>query len=55
MRITMQTKVADLLSKKKETRDNDFYVMYWIWKEEFDKSNFTQELNLDFDKTNVVY
>ena len=54
MRITMQTKVANLLAKKKETRDNDFYVMYWIWKEEFDKSNFTQELNLDFDKTNVV-
>lgn len=54
MRITMQNKVSDLLTKKKETRDNDFYVMYWIWKEEFEKSDITKDLNLEFDKTNVV-
>ena len=50
----MQNKVSDLLTKKKETRDNDFYVMYWIWKEEFEKSDITKDLNLEFDKTNVV-
>ena len=50
----MQNKVSDLLTKKKETRDNDFYVMYRIWKEEFEKSYITKDLNLEFDKTNVV-
>lgn len=54
MRITMQHKVSDLLFKKRETRDNDFYVLYWIWKDEFEKAEVTQGLNLDFDKTNIV-
>lgn len=54
MRITIQDKVKDILSKKIETRDNDFYVLYWIWKDEFDKLECTKEHKLDFDQTSIV-
>ena len=54
MRITIQHKVTEILSKKKETRDNDFYVLYWIWKDEFDDLDCTKEHKLDFDQTSIV-
>jgi hypothetical protein len=54
MRITIQHKVIEILSNKKETRDNDFYVLYWIWKDEFDKLKCTKEHKLDFDKTSII-
>ena len=54
MRITMQDKVKTLLARNKETRDNDFYVLYWIWRDEFEQLKVNERLNVDFDKTNII-
>ena len=35
MRINMQDKVKAILDKKAITRDNDFYLMYCTWQDEF--------------------
>jgi len=35
MRIKMQDKVKGILLQKAITRDNDFYLMYSLWQDEF--------------------
>ena len=35
MRIKMQDKVKAILLEKAVTRDNDFYLMYSLWQDEF--------------------
>tara|TARA_R110002012_G_C11279286_1_gene570481 strand:+ start:132 stop:488 length:357 start_codon:yes stop_codon:yes gene_type:complete len=54
--LTVKKKAAELLTLKPETRDNDFYLMYWIWKDEFNALDYglEQDVILDFDKTNVI-
>ena len=54
--LTVKKKVAEIMTVKPETRDNDFYLMYWVWKEEFDSLPFLakQDLKIDFDKTNII-
>ena len=37
MRIKVQDKVKNVLLTKPNTKDNDFYLMYWIWIDEFGK------------------
>ena len=56
MRINVQEKVKEILLDKPNTKDNDFYLMYWVWKEEFDNLPFLakQDLKVDFDKTNII-
>ena len=54
MRINMKHKVKRILLLKERTRDNDFYLMYWIWKEEFDNLNLTDKTRLDFDSSNIL-
>ena len=54
MRINMKEKVRDILTIKSKARDNDFYLMYWVWKQEFAKLNSKYEITIDFDKTNIV-
>ena len=39
---------------KRKARDNDFYLMYWVWKREFENINSEQQISLDFDRTNIV-
>jgi hypothetical protein len=50
----MQEKVKTLLTTNRDSRDNDFYVLYWIWKDEFEAIDANQGLSVDFDKTNIV-
>ena len=54
--LTVKKKVAEIMTLKPETRDNDFYLMYWIWKGEFETLPFLakQNLQIDFDKTNII-
>ena len=54
--LTVKKKVAEIMTLKPATRDNDFYLMYWVWKEEFDNLPFLakQDLKVDFDKTNII-
>ena len=55
MRInTIKKKVAEILTLKTKARDNDFYLMYWIWRDEFEALNSEHEVTLDFDKTNII-
>ena len=54
MRINMKKKVADILTLKSKSRDNDFYLMYWVWKNEFQALNVSNKMTLDFDRTNIV-
>ena len=54
MRINMKKKVADILTLKSKSRDNDFYLMYWVWKNEFQALNVSNKMMLDFDRTNIV-
>ena len=51
MRINMKEKVEQVLRQKVQARDNDFYLMYWVWKEEFGKSI---EHDIEFDRSNIV-
>ena len=51
MRINMKEKVEEVLRQKVQARDNDFYLMYWVWKEEFSKSI---EHDIEFDRSNIV-
>ena len=50
----MKKKVAEILRMKRKARDNDFYLMYWVWKREFENINSEQQISLDFDRTNIV-
>ena len=54
MRINMKKKIAEILTLKPKARDNDFYLMYWMWKDEFYTLNKNTNISLDFDKTNIV-
>ena len=47
----MKEKVEEVLRQKVQARDNDFYLMYWVWKEEFSKSI---EHDIEFDRSNIV-
>ena len=50
----MKKKVANILTLKRKARDNDFYLMYWVWRDEFHSLNSKNEIPIDFDKTNIV-
>ena len=50
---TVKKKAAEILTLKPETRDSDFYLMYWIWKDEFEALDIS-EVQLNFDKMNVL-
>ena len=50
---TVRKRAAEILTLKSETRDSDFYLMYYVWKDEFDALDIS-EVKLDFDKINVV-
>ena len=50
----MKNKVAEVLKLQKKARDNDFYLMYWVWKTEFHTLNSKNEISIDFDRTNIV-
>ena len=50
----MKKKVAEILTLKRKARDNDFYLMYWVWKREFENINAKQDISLDFDRANIV-
>ena len=50
----MRKKIAEILTLKPKARDNDFYLMYWMWRDEFYILNKDTQLELDFDKTNIV-
>ena len=39
---------------QKPSRDNDFYLMYWIWQDEFNDLNLSNKMTLEFDRTSVV-
>ena len=39
---------------KKKSRDNDFYLMYWIWKSEFDKLNISNNLKIDASSDTLI-
>ena len=54
MRINMKEKVKRILLFKKATRDNDFYLMYWIWQDEFNNLKLSTKMRLEFDRTSVV-
>ena len=54
MRINMKEKVKRILLFKKPSIDNDFYLMYWIWQDEFNNLNLSDKMTLEFDRTNVV-
>ena len=54
MRMNMKDRVRRMLMLKRQARDNDFYLMYWIWKDEFDKLNLSNNLKIDFDRTNIL-
>ena len=54
MRMKMKDKVRKVLMLKTKSRDNDFYLMYWIWKSEFDHLNLSNNLKIDFDRTNIL-
>tara|TARA_R100000458_G_C8274943_1_gene249949 strand:+ start:1497 stop:1817 length:321 start_codon:yes stop_codon:yes gene_type:complete len=49
----VKKKAAEILTLKPETRDSDFYLMYYIWKDEFDALDIS-EIKLDFDRINIV-
>ncbi len=53
MRI-VKKKVAEILTLKPKARDNDFYLMYWVWQDEFYELNKNNNISLDFDRTNIV-
>ena len=50
---TVKKKAAEILTLKPETRDSDFYLMYWVWKHEFDALDIT-DIQLNFDKMNIL-
>jgi len=50
----MKKKVAEILTLKPKARDNDFYLMYWMWKDEFHALNSKNNISLDFDRANIV-
>ena len=54
MRINMKNKVKRILLLKKQSRDNDFYLMYWILKQEFENLNINHDIDIEFDKTNII-
>lgn len=54
MRMKMKDKVRKVLMLKTKSRDNDFYLMYWIWKSEFDQLNLSNNLKIDFDRANII-
>ena len=54
MRINMQDKVRRILMMKKQARDNDFYLMYWIWQNEFNNLQLHDNVDIEFDRTNIV-
>ena len=50
----MKKKVAEILTLKRKSRDNDFYLMYYVWRNEFYALNKDNDISIDFDKTNIV-
>ena len=51
---TVKKKVAEIMTLKPESRDNDFYLMYWIWRNEFHSVNKEHNIELNFDKANIL-
>ena len=51
---TVKKKVAEIMTLKPESRDNDFYLMYWIWKDEFKLVNDELSVDINFDKANIL-
>ena len=51
--LTVKKKVAEIMTLKPATRDNDFYLMYWVWKDEFEALEIT-DIELNFDKVNIL-
>ena len=55
MRINMQDKVKEILTHKPNTKDNDFYLMYWIWNAEFNSLKNEKMNHADsFDHIDVM-
>ena len=55
MRIKMQDKVKAILLEKAVTRDNDFYLMYSLWQNEFNSLKAEKMNHLDsFDHVDVL-
>ena len=55
MRINMQDKVKAILDKKAITRDNDFYLMYCTWQDEFNNLKTEKMHHQDsFDHIDVL-
>ena len=50
---TVKKKAAEIMTLKPETRDSDFYLMYWVWKDEFEALEIT-DIELNFDKVNIL-
>jgi hypothetical protein len=51
---TVKKKAAEILTLRPETRDSDFYLMYWIWRDEFESLELAEDITLDFNRTNVL-
>tara|TARA_R110002020_G_scaffold258385_2_gene472190 strand:- start:5568 stop:5909 length:342 start_codon:yes stop_codon:yes gene_type:complete len=51
---TVKKKTAEIMTLKPETKDNDFYLMYWVWKDEFDALDWPEQALRDFGKMNVI-
>ncbi len=55
MRIKMQDKVKTILLNRAITRDNDFYLMYSVWQDEFNALETEKMNHLDsFDHIDVL-
>ena len=50
---TVKKKAAEIMTLKPETRDSDFYLMYWVWQDEFEALEIT-DIELNFDKVNIL-
>tara|TARA_Y100000593_G_scaffold94819_1_gene196390 strand:+ start:2404 stop:2724 length:321 start_codon:yes stop_codon:yes gene_type:complete len=47
MKINMQNRVKHILTKHKNTRDCDPYLLYYIWESELKDINYKYSLNID--------
>tara|TARA_Y100000593_G_C4237454_1_gene300353 strand:+ start:128 stop:469 length:342 start_codon:yes stop_codon:yes gene_type:complete len=51
---TVKNKAAEIMTLKPETRDNDFYLMYWIWRDEYEALDLVDNTKLDFNRANIL-
>ena len=52
--LTVKKKAAEIMTLRPETRDSDFYLMYWVWRDEFDALDLANDHDLQFNKVNIV-